>query len=80
MTTYSIEHLTTDRVSVRIVIEENDKKIKMRRSYVNSQYDRAELTNMLPKDLWQQIKNVWGTKPTISNLPDPSQQTEEDRI
>ena len=77
MTTYSIEHLTADRVSVRIIIEENDKKIKMRRSYVNSQYDRAELTNMLSKDLWQQIKNVWGTKPTISNLPDPSQTAEE---
>lgn len=77
MTTYSIEHLTANKVSVRIVIEENGKKIKMRRSYVNSPYDRAELADMLPANIWQQVRDAWGDEPTISNLPDPSQITEE---
>ena len=77
MTTYSIEHPTADKVSVRIVTEENGKKTKMRRSYVNSQYDRAELIGMLPINLWQQVRDAWGAEPTISNLPDPSQTTEE---
>ena len=50
---------------------ENGKKIKMRRSYCNSNYDRNELLNLLPIELYNQIIEVWGNEATVADLPDP---------
>lgn len=70
-TQYRIENLGETTVAIRIVTIENGKKIKMRRSYCNSNYDRNELLNLLPIELYNQIIEVWGNEATVADLPDP---------
>ena len=77
-TTYKIENLTEHTVSIKVVIvEDNGKKTKMRRSYCNSNYDRDELQGLLSAEAFQQIISVWGDTPTVEDLPDPRIPQEE---
>ena len=70
-TTYTIENLTNSTVGVKIVVEDKGKKKKYRRSYCNSDYDRAELQNILSEEQFSSIIDKWGNTAAIPNLEYP---------
>ena len=70
-TTYTIENLTNSTVGVKIVVEDKGKKKKYRRSYCNSDYDRAELQNILSEEQFSSIIDKWGNAAAIPNLEYP---------
>lgn len=69
--TYTIENLTNNTVGVKIVVEDNGKKKKYRRSYCNSDYDRAELQSILSEEQFSAIIDKWGDTAAIQNLEYP---------
>lgn len=69
--TYTIENLTNNTVAVKIIVEDNGKKKKYRRSYCNSNYDRAELQSILPEEQFSAIIDKWGHTAAIPDLEDP---------
>ena len=70
-TTYTIENLTNNTVAVKIIVEDNGKKKKYRRSYCNSNYDRTELQGILPEKLFSNIVAMWGDSAIIPDPQDP---------
>ncbi len=70
-TTYTIENLTNNTVAVKIIVEDNGKKKKYRRSYCNSDYDRAELQSILSEEQFSAIIDKWGYTAVIPDLENP---------
>lgn len=69
--TYTIENLTNNTVAVKIIVEDNGKKKKYRRSYCNSDYDRAELQSILSEEQFSAIIDKWGHTAAIPDLENP---------
>ena len=64
---YTIETLDHTYVTIKVAV--NGEKIM--RTFCNSNYDRNELLNLIPTDLYNRILKVWGETATVADLPDP---------
>ena len=71
--TYKIVHLT--KTTVAIIVDNGSKKL--RRSFVNSNFDRAKLQEMLTKTAYNLIVKVWGKTATFPDPPAPTTEPEE---
>ena len=76
--TYTIENLTNNTVGIKIIVEDNGKKKKYRRSYCNSQYDRDELQSILSEEQFSAIIDKWGAMAVIPDMEAPRAATSED--
>ena len=64
---YTLENLSDKYVTIKVAV--NGEKIM--RTFCNSNYDRNELLNLIPENLYNRILQTWGETATVADLPDP---------
>ena len=69
----TIENLDERYVTLKVTIDRE----KVMKTYCNCDYDRKEIERLYEHSVLTRILEVWGTEPTIPDLPDPNPKENE---